>query len=106
MNQIELLQGEIAGLSARMKRLEVINESRGLTSQDTLEAERVAQTLGFNVEIIYLPRGAGTKTHAKQRRELARKLHTDKKWNSERIARALGCWERTVWRWVRAAQAK
>lgn len=101
MNPIELLQGEIAGLSARMRRLEVINESRGLISQDTLEAERVAGTLGFAVEMIYLPRGAGTKAHARQRRELARELHQKKKWNSERIARALGCWERSVRRWLR-----
>jgi hypothetical protein len=100
VNQIELLQGELAAVSARMKRLEVVFQSRGLTTGDSMEAERMAETMGFDIEIVYLPRNAGTKKDAKARRELARRLHTENKWTAERIARALGCSYRTAERMV------
>jgi hypothetical protein len=100
VNQVELLQGELAGLSLRMKRIEVIFQSRGILSQDTADAEAVAEQMGFQIEVIFLPQHSGTKKLAKQRRELARRLQREKKWSGERIARALNCTERSVRRWL------
>lgn len=101
MNEIERLQGELAAVSLRMRRLEVIFESRGVVSDDSREAERVAQQLGFAVEVVYLPKGAGTKSRARERREIARRLRSEEQWTVMRIARALGCTERAVERMVR-----
>ena len=100
MNSIELLQGEIAAMSARVKRLEVIFQSRGVISQDTTDAERLAEAMGFETEVIFLPRDAGTKKYARERKRLARRLQREKKWPAERIARTMGCSYRTVERWI------
>lgn len=101
MNEIERLQGELVAMSRRMRRLEVIFESRGVVSEDSREAERVAEQLGFEADVIYLPATAGTKTHARARRELAGRLSL-KGWTHERIARAMGCSERSVRRILKA----
>jgi hypothetical protein len=101
MNQVEEMQGKIAALSGRIERLEKVNEAQlktinGLTAAfgpDSTAAQMIAQEMGFAVEVLVI---------ADRRRErwaLARRLK-EKGWSLARIARALGCCERSVERWT------
>jgi len=75
-------------------------------SADDLEAQRVAQEMGFGVEVIVLwkRRGGGLTGRTEKIRKLALELHR-RKWSASRIARALKCCERSVERWVAAPPA-
>jgi len=93
MNQVELLQGEMAALAGRIRKLEVLVGAHVDLSADERAAQTVAQDIGFDPGILVLPE------KARERRALARHLKT-LKWSASRIARALNCCERTAERWV------
>ncbi len=97
VNEIERLQGEIVAMSKRIARLEIIFQSRGVLSDDARQAEALAETLGFELEVIYLPASARPRkgVYARKRSEIVRRLHAEG-WNNTRIARALSCADRTV----------
>jgi DNA-directed RNA polymerase specialized sigma24 family protein len=93
MNQIELMQGELSALSRRVARLEEVARAQAVVGVDGAEAGRLAQQLGFEVEILVLPERMG------ERRALALQLRA-RGWSYARIARVLACDEKTVRRWA------
>lgn len=93
MNQVELLQGEMAALAGRVRKLEVLVGAHVELSVDERAAQLVAQDIGFDPGILVLP------DKFKERRALARHLRKQK-WSASRIARALNCDQRTVGRWI------
>lgn len=93
MNAVEQMQGQIAALAGRMERVENLLRSRAASSADEKEAQRVAEKLGFDVEILLLPK------QTQARRRLARELRA-KGWSAARIARAFNCCERTAERLI------
>lgn len=93
MNAVEIMQGELAALSRRVVQLEELLRGRGDMSKDEFEAQRVAESLGFDVDVIMVPR------HVKERRQLAEELKK-KGWSASRIARAMYCCDRTAQRWA------
>lgn len=102
MNQVEMMQGELAALSRRVRKLEVLFESRAVLTTDEKAAQKAAETMGFTVEILMLPPYTGRRGQRKereQRRQLARKLNKDG-WSASRIARALNCTDRTAQRMI------
>lgn len=97
MNAFELLQGQLAALTQRMRKLEVLFES--LATPDQRDAAEVAAEHGFSVDVVLIPPTPGSRTGSKNKRAIARALH-QKKWTVPRIARALKSCERTVRRWI------
>lgn len=93
MNDVERMAGQITALSRRIERLEKLARCQAANSQDSTEAGRVAEIIGFPVEILVIPE------RLEERRTLALELRR-RKWSFSRIARALNCAERTVWRWT------
>ncbi len=93
MNDVERMQGQLAALARRVEELESLARSQGAASLDEREAGRVAQLIGFPVEILILPK------EINKRRALARAL-CKKGWGVERISRVLRCNSSTVWRWL------
>jgi ribosomal protein L29 len=82
----------------RLRKLEVFFEQRMMFTGDEREAQRVAEQLGFDVEVVLLPVET-TDRFAEARRTIARVLRK-KKWTVERIARAMNCSPRTANRWL------
>lgn len=95
MNAVELMEGKFLLLQQRVQKLEVLFASRAVLSGDEREAERIAGTLGFAIDIIMLSHQTG------ERRKLAIELK-QLGWPVSRIARVLKCCERTVERWLGA----
>jgi hypothetical protein len=93
MNSVEQMQGELAALSKRVIELEKAAQQRMEGNPDQLKAQRVAEEIGFSVNVIMLP------MRGKERKKVARELKA-RKWSLSRIARALNCCERTVERWT------
>ncbi len=92
MNDVERMQGEIAALSRRLERLEQLARARAAASGDEAEAGKVAQIVGFPVEVLILPGETAA------RRQLAGELRK-RGWSAARISRVLHCDEKTVRRW-------
>lgn len=92
MNQVELLQGQVAALSRRMECYEKLLRLVQVTGNDPTEAGRVAIEVGFDVEIFHIKR-------KKDRWWMAQELR-NRGWSIDRIARVFGCSERAVRRWV------
>lgn len=89
------MQGQIAALSRRVEKLEIQFHSAALASGDDKEAQILAETMGFPVEIVFTPQPSSP-----QREKLARALKA-KKWSNERIARVMKVSERTVRTWTK-----
>jgi hypothetical protein len=99
VNEVERMRIELDAALKRVRRLEVIFETRAIFTDDEREAQRIAEQLGFDVEILMLPVKPGTKGAA-ERRKVAMELRRRKNWPVSRIARALHCCERTAERMV------
>ena len=103
MTTFELLEAKVSILEKRIKQLEIRAEYQKAGSADDLEAQRLAQEKGFNVDLVFLPDGRGKQFErdkkAAQRIALARELRYKRNWSLSRIARALKRAERTVERW-------
>lgn len=93
MNSVEMMQGQLAALSRRVERLEELARARAAGSSDVAEAQKVAQLVGFPVEILVLPK------RIEERRRLARELRS-RGWSAARIARVMKCGERAVAFWL------
>lgn len=93
MNSIDLLQGELAALARRVTRLEELARHRAVTTGDSTEAERIAQLIGFPVEILIIP------DRISERRQFAIELRK-RGWSFSRISKVMNCSERTIWRWT------
>jgi hypothetical protein len=93
MNQVEQMQGQVAALSLRLSGVEQLLRMLHAAGADEVEAAKVAQAIGFPVDILLLPEAL------KQRQELARQLKI-KGWGYERIGRALNCSEKSIRRWA------
>ena len=92
MNDVERMQGEMAALSRRVERLEHLARSRAASDEDSIEAGRVAQIVGYPVEVLVLPE------RIEERRALAEELRR-RGWSYSRISRVMKCDEKTVRRW-------
>jgi hypothetical protein len=93
VNQVELLQAELAVLSRRVAALEDLARAKVTNVKDQNQAQKIAQLIGFPVEILLLPQ------RISERKQLAKELR-DRDWSFARIARVLNCSERSVWRWL------
>jgi len=80
-------------IGLRVTKLEELQRAQK-TSADAAAASIVAGLLHFPVDILVLP------DRRKERRALAGALKA-RGWSSGRIARALGCAEKTVQRWLK-----
>lgn len=89
---------ELDAALKRVRRLEVLHESQLRSMDDEKEAQRIAEELGFIVEILMLPVKSGP-GQPEARGKVAKALRK-KKWPISRIARVLHCCERTVERLV------
>jgi len=88
-----MLQAHVGALESRLRKLEIEFGQMVKARGDDLRAQRVAQELGFGVEVLHsLQRG-----RRKERQLLAAELKK-KGWSSERVARVLNCSSRTVQR--------
>jgi hypothetical protein len=96
VNLVEQLQGEIAVMTNRIRKLEVQFASLAVTRGDEQAAAAVAEELGFPVEILIVP------TDRAKRVALARELHR-RRWSQARIARVLHACERTIERYTRVS---
>lgn len=94
MNEVEKMQGQVAALSKRIERLEELLRTRAAASGDELEAQRVAQVIGFPVEVLVVPH----RYH--ERLAFMRELRK-RGWSFARISRVLNCDEKTVRRWLK-----
>lgn len=88
MNDVERMRIEMEAMRNRLRRLEVAYETKTIFNDDEREAQRLAEQLGFKVDIVIL---RVKKDHAsgQARRCIARELRMRKKWPFSRIARAL-----------------
>lgn len=93
MNSVEQMQGELAALARRVSRLEDLQRLSAVGTADEKEAQRIAQTLGFAVEVLIIPKRFA------ERKRLARSLRA-KGWSAARIARVFRCCERTAERMI------
>lgn len=90
------MQGELLGLSLRVEKLEHLARATAAAGGDLNEAGRVAQIVGFPVEVLLLPE------RVEQRQALALELRR-RGWSFTRISRVMNCDEKTVRRWANAA---
>lgn len=90
---------ELDAAVKRLRRLEVLFEHKSHVLDDEEEAQRVAQELGFGVEIVMKPVRPGDQNTG-PRQQIALVLRKRMKWAASRIARALHCCERTAERWI------
>lgn len=88
-----MLASQVAMLSRRIEKLEQLARCQSASSSDAMEAQRVAQIVGFPIEILVVPERMG------ERRQLAIELRK-RQWSYERISRVLNCAERTIRRWT------
>lgn len=85
-----------------LKRIEVLEQSakgKAAAGADELEAQSLAGSLGFHVDVLTLP------ARRSERVRLARVL-SYKEWSAERISRVLRCSEKTVRRWLSGHNAR
>ena len=93
MNQIEILDGRIALLTRRLEALERDLRAIRDTDANRRMASETARDLGMSENVV-------TDQYAlEERRRLAREL-VNRGWSHSRIAKALGCCERSVPRWL------
>jgi hypothetical protein len=92
----------VGALSHRVQRLEVLAGMGKPASEDEKVAQRLAEELGFEVEILYPPKGEGAMKVVEQRRRTAHALK-QQGWSVSRIARALKTCERVVLRYLSKA---
>jgi DNA-directed RNA polymerase specialized sigma24 family protein len=99
VNDVDRMRIELDALRKTVRKLEIAYETKIIFNDDEREAQRIAEQLGFNVEIFQL---AVTRSHrgAAPRRRIARELREKKCWAYSRIARALHCDPRSVRRLV------
>jgi hypothetical protein len=90
-----------AKVETALKRIAVLEAGQaGLTAgADELAAQRVAQRLGFGVEVLRVPAGTSARENA-VKRLLASQL-AGLEWSQARIARVLHVTERSVCRWLK-----
>lgn len=103
MNTIERVEGEVAVLARRLRRIEELLSSREGLVHDERAAGETAARLGYRAEVIYLedaPSNAGRKKAQGERRAVAIELRRAG-WSATRIARAFCCADRTVQRWLK-----
>jgi hypothetical protein len=97
MTRFEAMEARVAGLSARVLKVERALEGRLAADGDELAAQQQAEALGFGAEVLVLAASCqGASNRGK--RAVARRL-ADKGWSAARIARVLRVCERTVERW-------
>ena len=94
LNSVELMEGKLLVVTQRVQKLEILFASRAVLTSDEREAERVAGTLGFPVEVILLSK------KTTERKALAKELNV-RAWPASRISRVMHCCERTVERWIK-----
>jgi AraC-like DNA-binding protein len=87
VTDFEKLEGKVAALIRRIEVLERQHASALAGSADDLAAQRVAQEMGFNAEVVQLCAASVVRLEKELR---------GKGWSMERIARVLKCSERTV----------
>jgi len=92
MNQVEIMQGELAALAHR---LGLAEERLGRLAAGSGDAQVVAE-LAWAQGVA--PADLGLSRHWPARRQLARRLW-NLGWSNARVARGLGLCERTVARW-------
>jgi hypothetical protein len=86
-------------LRKTVRKLEVACETKSILNDDEREAQRVAEQLGFSVEVTIVRPGRDNAT-GRARRKLAQVLRARNKWSVSRIARTLHICERSAWRLV------
>jgi|ERR1043166_2238855 DNA-binding NarL/FixJ family response regulator len=96
MNEVERLQGQVAALARRVEALESMLRLVQGSGADAREAGRMVLEVGFPVEILHLP------SRVDERRTVALRLR-ERGWSQARIARVMGCCEKTVERWCENA---
>jgi hypothetical protein len=79
---------ELEALRRTVRRLEVLTETKAIFNDDEREAQRIAEQLGFKVDIVIL-RVKRDNAGSQARRCIARELRTRKKWSLSRIGRAM-----------------
>ena len=102
VNSVDRALAEIALLGRRVVKLEQVQQLRLAAGADDVEAQRLAQELGFEIALVVLPKTKNRKPAEVDtaRRELGCQLHFKNRWSASRIARALNVCERTVERWI------
>jgi Homeodomain-like domain len=93
MNALEEMQAHLAALTQRVAHLELLFAGQRASTDDWHMAVSIGQEIGFGVDVLVLP------TKVAERRRLAKTLK-ERGWSAARIARALGCGERTAVRWT------
>lgn len=109
---MERLQGEVAGLSRRVRELEELFATRRALKADEKYAVEKAARMGLRVDLIFITPGRKREfanperaEHGRQSACLARALHVADGWSQTRIARAFYCASRTVQLWLGGSQA-
>lgn len=95
LNQVEMLELKFLALVGRVDRLERLERVSRVNGRDAAEAELVATQLGYDGDIFVQA------FKVLQRRAVARALH-EKGWSPGRIAKVMGCCEKTAARWIGA----
>lgn len=92
-NQVEMLEVKFLALCRRVDSLESWRRSSMGNGKDVAAADAVALELGFDSDIFVQA------FKVLQRRQLARALR-DRGFSASRIAKVMGCCERTAERWI------
>jgi hypothetical protein len=99
VNAFEQLQGQVAALAFRVRDLEALLAPRRQEAADAQEARTVAERIGLDGDMVEAGGWQQALGRVETRRALARALSAHG-WTAPRIARVLGCSEKTAHRYL------